>query len=131
MSDFRHYGLKPTRLLCPWDSAGKNTGVGCHALLQGIFLSQGSNPQLFCLLHWQAGSLLLAPPGKTKLSPVFLKVLRTLTLAWSWAKSPNTKPKADLVLNILCSWLHTIPKLKSRVVFWVQSGCNCIGCFPS
>ena len=32
-----------TRLLCPWDSPGKNTGVGCHSLLQGIFLAQGSN----------------------------------------------------------------------------------------
>ena len=28
------YGLKPARLLCPWDSPGKNTGVGCHFLLQ-------------------------------------------------------------------------------------------------
>ena len=36
-------------LLCPWDSPGKNTGVGGHALLQGIFPSQGSNPHL---LHW-------------------------------------------------------------------------------
>ena len=33
-------------ILCPWDSPGKNTGVGCHALLQGIFLIQGSNPGL-------------------------------------------------------------------------------------
>ena len=40
------HGLQPTRLLCPWDSPGKNTGVGCHALLQGIFLTQGSNPGL-------------------------------------------------------------------------------------
>ena len=32
-----------TRLLCPWDSLGKNTGVGCHFLLQGIFPTQGSN----------------------------------------------------------------------------------------
>ena len=39
-------GLQPTRLLCPWDSPGKNTGVGCHALLQGIFPTQGSNPGL-------------------------------------------------------------------------------------
>ena len=31
------HGLWPTRLLCPWDSPGKNSGVGCHALLQGIF----------------------------------------------------------------------------------------------
>ena len=29
---------------CPWDSPGKNTGVGCHFLLQGIFPNQGSNP---------------------------------------------------------------------------------------
>ena len=35
------YGLPPTRLLCPWDSPGKNTRAGCHALLQGIFLTQG------------------------------------------------------------------------------------------
>ena len=53
----RPRGLQPARLLCPWDSPGKNTGVGCHAFLQGILLTQGSNPSLFCLLHWQAGSL--------------------------------------------------------------------------
>ena len=33
----RPYGLEPARLLCPWDSPGKDTGVCCHALLQGIF----------------------------------------------------------------------------------------------
>ena len=45
------------------DSPGTNTGVGCHALLQGIFLTQGSNPGLLCFLHWQAGSLPLAHLG--------------------------------------------------------------------
>ena len=40
------HGLKPTRLLPPWDSPGKSTGVGCHFLLQGIFQTQGSNPGL-------------------------------------------------------------------------------------
>ena len=40
----RPHGLEPARLLSPWDSPGKNTGVGCHALLQRIFLTQGSNP---------------------------------------------------------------------------------------
>ena len=39
------------RLLCPWYSPGKNTGVGCHALLQGIFPTQGSNPPLPNLQH--------------------------------------------------------------------------------
>ena len=39
-------GLQPTRLLCPWNSLGKSTEVGCHSLLQGIFPTQGSNPGL-------------------------------------------------------------------------------------
>ena len=67
MSDSaRPRGLQPARLLCPWDSPGKNTGVGCHALLQGIFLTQGSNPHLLYLLGWQVCSLPLALPGKLK-----------------------------------------------------------------
>ena len=49
-------GLRPARLLCPWASPGKNTGQGCHFPLQGIFLTQGSNPGLLHLLHWQEGS---------------------------------------------------------------------------
>ena len=46
------------------DSLGKNIGVGCHAPLQGIVSTQGLNPHLLCLLHWQVASLPLAPPGK-------------------------------------------------------------------
>jgi len=50
-------GLSPTRLLCPWNSLGKNTGVGCHFLLQGIFPTQELNLCLLHLLHWQVDSL--------------------------------------------------------------------------
>ena len=39
------YGLQPARLPYPWNSPGKNTGVGCHVLLQGIFLARGSRPR--------------------------------------------------------------------------------------
>ena len=55
------------------DSPGKNivAGVGCHALLQGIFPTQGLNLHLLCLLNWQVGSLPLASPGK----PHFLSIL--------------------------------------------------------
>ena len=53
------------------DSPGTNTGVGCHFLLQGIFPTQGSNPHLLCLLHWQAGSLPLAPSGLYHLLTLF------------------------------------------------------------
>ena len=54
------YGLQPTRLLCPQDFSGKNTGVGCHFLLQGTFLTQVLNLSLLCLLHQQADSLPLS-----------------------------------------------------------------------
>ena len=43
-----------------WDFPAKNIGVGCHFLLQGIILTEGSNP---CLLHWQVGSLPLSQQG--------------------------------------------------------------------
>ena len=46
----RHHGLQPTRLLCPWDFPGKDTAVGCHFLLPGIFPTQGSNSGL---LHFR------------------------------------------------------------------------------
>ena len=59
-NSLRPHELWPTRLLCPWDSPGKNTGVGCHALLQGTFLTLGWGPRHFCLLHRQAGSLPLS-----------------------------------------------------------------------
>ena len=57
----RPRGLQPTRLLCPWDSPGKNTGVGCHSLLQGILQTQGSNQGL---LHFR--QILSEPPGKSR-----------------------------------------------------------------
>ena len=47
MSDsLQPHGVGPTKLLCSWDSPGKNTGVGCHFILQGIFPTEGSNPCL-------------------------------------------------------------------------------------
>ena len=52
-----------TRLICPWNSPDKNTGVGSHSLLQGIFQTQGSNPHLFHLLYWQGDSLQSVPIG--------------------------------------------------------------------
>ena len=59
------HGLQPARLLCSWNSPGKTTGVGCHFLLQWIFLTQGLNPRL---LHWQVNFFFFftaEPPEKT------------------------------------------------------------------
>ena len=50
-----------------WDFWVKNTGVGCHFLLRGIFLTQGSNLHLLFLLQWQVDSLPTAPSGKPHL----------------------------------------------------------------
>ena len=63
--------------LCPWNFPGKNTGVGCRFLLQGIFPTQRWNLCLLCLLHWQADSLPLTPPGKPMYAyfPTFLHFL--------------------------------------------------------
>ena len=64
--------LQSARLLYPWSSPGKNAEVICHALLQGVFQTQGSNP------YGQAGSLPLAPLGR--LSYLNLFVLQTHAL---------------------------------------------------
>ena len=55
------------RLLCPWNSSGKNTGVGCHFLLHGIFLTQGSNLHVLCLLHCRQILYPLSHPGRITL----------------------------------------------------------------
>ena len=66
------HGLGPTRLLHPWNFLGKSTRVGCHFLLQGIFLTQGSNPglphcrqTLYCLSH-QVSPVALHGVAKTQ-----------------------------------------------------------------
>ena len=56
------------------DSPGKNNGVGCHTLLQGIFPTQVSNLHLLCLLYWRVGSLPLVPPGKPNISNTKQKI---------------------------------------------------------
>ena len=74
--------LQTPRLLCPWNSPGKIIEVGCHFLLQGIFLTQGSNP---CLLHWQVYSLLLSHQGSPR-SLILLLLIRFWSYSelWFW-----------------------------------------------
>ena len=58
------HGLKPSRLFCPWDSPGKNTGGGCHALLQGNLPDPGVESMSPASPALAADSLPLAEPGK-------------------------------------------------------------------
>ena len=84
MSDSLHpHGLYPTRLLCLWDSPGKNTGVGCHALIQGIFPTQPLNPGL---LYWRWILYCLSHQGSPFLfggSLIVFWALNTLLLLWA------------------------------------------------
>ena len=74
---------QPARLPCSWNSPGKDTGMGSHALLQGIFPTQGLNPHLLCLLH-------LVPPGVSN---------HSLTLLYIWATHYGVSQVALVVVN--------------------------------
>ena len=94
------YGLQPTRLLCPQNPPGKDTGVGSHALLQGIFLTQGSNlglPHCRQILYHLSheikvnkrmpvalGKGLWARRQKTQGKSLTFSISGWLTLSWEW-----------------------------------------------
>ena len=104
--------------------------MGCHALLQGIFPTQGSN-STSCLLHllqWQVGSLLLAPPGKPLypfpnpleiLNIQRLKLHRILDLLlFYWEKNSHILVKKTTIVFLDCHW----NQLEQRMVcFYVNS----------
>ena len=108
------YGLETPRLLFPWDSLGKNTRVGCHALLQGIFPTRRLNLPLLHLLHWPAGSLSLAPPGK----PMFKDILFNIYLIYTVdSLTPNSKPTVPTLCDPMDYTVHGI--LQARILEWV------------
>ena len=91
--------LKFSRLLCLWDSPGKNTGVGCYFLLQGIFPTQGSNPHLLHLLHWHLDSLLLCHVGSTNPSPKKKVQMNSFTKQQFWTDPRSETEPASLALE--------------------------------
>ena len=97
----RPRGLQPTRRPCPWDSPGKNPGVGCCALLQRIFPAQGWNS---CPLHCRVDSLPLSQQG----SP--LRRLRGLLLLLFLQFSTGETPEGANVCG---------PE-KAQLWLWIQ-----------
>ena len=85
---------RSTRLLCPWNSPGTSTGISSHSHFQGIFLTKGSKPHFLHLLHWQADSWPLAPPGKPYNHPV---------LGHS-VMSDSLRPYRLQPARLLCPW---------------------------
>ena len=93
----------PPGYFCAWDFPGKNTGVGCHALLQGIFSTQGSNQHLLhyrkILYHWATGEALYW----------LFSSVQLLSHVWLFATPWTTARQASL--SITNSW--SLPKLVS------------------
>ena len=122
-------GLETTRLLCPWNTPGKNTGVGCHALLQGIFPTQGWNQHLLHLMHLQAGSLPLAPPGTlpsaiTKWKHNSRKAEYNYPL-WQFSLHSGSNPAPYTAFRchislVTLSWFHS-PPLSMKTLTCVKS----------
>ena len=97
---FATHGLQPSRLLCPWDFPGKNTGVGCHFLLPRIFLTQGSNPlgrqTLYHWATWEAICILFI--CNSSLLFFFFQLSRDFSILIVFSK------KCLLVLLIISFW---------------------------
>ena len=120
-----------------WDSLGKNTGVGCHFLLQGIFPTLGSNLSLLYLLHWQADSLPLSHLGSWThhvvvqlLSPV--QILMTpwdaacqaslsFTISWSLLKLISFEIVMPSNHLILCCPLFPLPSIFPKIRVFSES----------
>ena len=108
---FVTYELWPTMLLCLWNCPGKNTGVGCHFLLQGIFPTQGLN---LCLLHWQADSLPLNYVG----SPI----LSSRELKWC-IRSPNNHWRSPAPRTMTFPFCHMVVEnlyLILSIFLWIR-----------
>ena len=94
----------PTRLLCPWVSLDKNIGVGCHALFQGIFLTQGLNLHLLHLWYWPGRGVVGGADGSQQGStwgfcPAFLNYRTDFLL-----ESPRINEPIVLLPEIIRLW---------------------------
>jgi len=106
------HGLQPARLLCPWKSSGKNIGVGCHSLLQGIFPTQGSNPGL---PHCRQILYHLIYQGSPHLSKVCLQLLGSYFQWWE-RNSFLTKCTKHLLFQILLEF-HSFGDILLSITF--------------
>ena len=96
-------GLQTARLLCSWNFPGKNTGVACHFLLQGIFLTHGLNLCLLCLLH--CGQPIIFTLSRTKCAILFCMFKNVITSA---CKSSLLFLTPTCSINLICYFLGKI-----------------------
>ena len=119
-SSFRPHGLKLSRILFPWDFPGKNTGMGCHSFLQGIFLTQGLNPHL---LHCRQILYQLSHRGRvcchredvnrpgheleySSLEPGWDKTRWEILWPLWHVSSTGTGPPVSIIYRVSASWIQ-------------------------
>ena len=112
----------PTRFLCPWDYPDKNTGAGCHFLLQGIFSTQGLNPNLIHLLHWQAQYSCF------KLKSDCSHLNCNIWILWT---HPSCKKSAFLLSSSFAVLNLTYSLINSRKSHRANQKCSCNTCFST
>ena len=119
---WRPRGLQPTRLFCPWDFPGKNTGMGCHFLLQGIFSTQRLNLHLLQVSCIESRFFTTEPLGKPLSS--FLRAAQLPLAPWYQVLSAISstmrvgRSACRVVMEIRCG-LHG----KCLREWWTQRGC--------
>ena len=103
----------------PWDSPGKHTRVGCHALLKGSSQAKVWT-HISCLLHWQAGSLPLVPPGNLGSKDAstiredhwgWRRMVWPQRMEWEglWPQEPGS-----CLWVAFCMWLQREPRVPER-----------------
>ena len=117
------------------DFPDKNSGVGCHTLLQEIFPTKEWNPQLLGLLHCKAGSLPLAPPGKPLMQYTYIKNSQSCTIRYAYiyvssekAMAPHSSTLAWKIHGrrrlVGCSpWGHEESDMTERLPFHFSLSC--------
>ena len=128
------HGLKPARLLGPWNSPGKNTGVGSHSLLQEIFPTQGGNLLLLLLSPFSLVRLCVTPQMAAHQAPPSLGFPRQDHCSglpfpspmqesekWKWSRSvvsDSSRPHGLQPTRLICPW--DFPGKSTGV------GCHCL-----
>ena len=98
--------------------------MGCHFLLQGIFLTQGSNQRLLILLHWQVGSLPLAPPGKLWSHMGLSNILHISRANWSSYQEATFNHQVNYMSkSVLTIWQYKKEK-KNGTLHHVSKECS-------
>ena len=112
-------GLQPTRLVCPWDSPGKNTGVGCHALLQGIFptRNQAHVSCVSCVGSWVPSPVPLGKPSVYCTSPKSLETSCFFSFPFSCVIQPLWPLPYFIITVSHCLCLFTQLLIHSFIIY--------------